>query len=164
VVIEAVGQANPVTGTDVAIRSLTVLGTVDFADILGGYSNGLANPQNADAQIGAVFVGGDWLGTNLVAGVAPDTNSQFGTSGNTLIGDANQNPATNSSISTVVIVGHVLSTGVSTDHFGIMAQLVTAVTVGGTKIALTPGPDNDTSATSLSLNLGGTGGVRVLEV
>jgi hypothetical protein len=164
VLISAVGQAKPVPGTDLAIRSLTVLGDVSFTDILGGYSEGLSNPVNADAQIGAVFVGGDWIATNLVAGVAPDANGRFGTSGNTLITDANQNPATDSSIGSVVIAGQVLGGTVSTDHFGIAAQLVAALTVGGTKLALTAGPDNDTSTTSPSLNLGSSNEVRVLEV
>ncbi|MGB8170206.1 MAG: hypothetical protein WCF18_22070, partial [Chthoniobacteraceae bacterium] len=71
VLIIARGQAAPGAGTDVAIRSLTVGGRVERADILAGYTvDGITPPEgvNADAQIGAVIVGA-WFTSNLAAGV-----------------------------------------------------------------------------------------------
>jgi hypothetical protein len=170
IVITAVGAANPTPGLDVAFHSLTVLGRVEFTDFLAGYNRGLNStftpqPVNADAQIGKVFVGGDWIASNLVAGVAAGTDGQFGTADDVLIPEAKQDPNTTATIGKVVINGQVQGTAnVTTDHFGIVAQLVTALRIGGTTIALTPGPDNDTSSTSPSLNLAGTQDVRVLEV
>ena len=37
------------------------------AKVLAGYDSAL-NPVNADAQIGSVSVGADWIASNLIAG------------------------------------------------------------------------------------------------
>jgi hypothetical protein len=47
----------------VAIASLTAGGRVEFANVLAGYDT-LRSPVNANAQIWAVKVGGDWVASN----------------------------------------------------------------------------------------------------
>ena len=74
--ISARGQAAPTTTADLAIVSLTVLGCAEYAQIVAGVdTNGVA--KNADAQIGAVSVVGDWIASSLAAGAVP-TNPYFG--------------------------------------------------------------------------------------
>ena len=60
VVISAVTEAAPsvALGRNLAIASLTIGGSARYAQILGGY-NVESVPLTADAQIGAVKVGGD---------------------------------------------------------------------------------------------------------
>jgi hypothetical protein len=57
VFIVAGANSAPIGTSEVVIKSLTVNGSVEYADILGGYSGNMG--VNADAQIGAVVVGGD---------------------------------------------------------------------------------------------------------
>src|SRR5205085_7389524 len=57
--ISARGQVTPSATADVAIGSVRVLGSVEYGFIRAGFDlDGYA--MNADAQIGAVTVGGDW--------------------------------------------------------------------------------------------------------
>jgi hypothetical protein len=139
VIISAGGQkVVPVGSTkDVAIASLTVGGRVEFANILAGYDTSLS-PVNANAQIGAVKVGGDWFASNLVAGVAAGTDRLFGTADDVLIPDPKANPKILASIASVTIGGQ--AQGLPNDplgHFGIVAQHFGSVSIGGTTIPLT---------------------------
>jgi len=89
VIISARGQA-VATATDLAIKSLTVNGRVDFALILAGYDADL-NPLNADAQIGAVKVALDWIASSLAAGVT-DGGDGFGNGNDALIAGGKDSP------------------------------------------------------------------------
>lgn len=153
VVIAAVGFQNlaPAT-TDLAIKSLTVKGRVEFADILAGYTflNSMAHPVNADAQIGTVVVGGDWIASNLLAGavLSLDDDAAFGTpDDDALITDMNGNAATiTARIGSVVIKGQALGTPdylSTTDYYGLVAQQVGSLKVAGTVIPLHAGANND---------------------
>ena len=44
------------------------IGRLELAQILAGYDTSLT-PANADAQIGPVTVGGDWIASSITAGV-----------------------------------------------------------------------------------------------
>jgi hypothetical protein len=149
-IVAARGQAKPTGSTDVAIGSLTVTGNVDRAQILAGYGRQFADflGMNGDAQIGSVTVGGDWIGSSLVAGVYAGPNKHFGD------GDAGEGAITiiknkanvSSKIGSVDIAGAAVGTADPTDFFGITAQTVAAVRVGfgvGGPLALKAGKGND---------------------
>jgi hypothetical protein len=141
--ISARGQPTIGNKTDVAIKSLTVGGSVKNARILAGYDTNLF-PLNPDAQIGRVTVGGDWQVSDLIAGISP-SNGLFGDSNDIKIvgGD---NPAIISQIKRILIKGQVIGTASGVDFvtFGFGAERVGAFTVGTTVIPLTAGAHNDT--------------------
>jgi hypothetical protein len=142
-IISALGQATPKAPNDLAIAGLTVGGRVEDAQILAGYSfNGSnLNPTSADAQIGNVSVGGDWIASNLLAGATPTGSGQF-----EKITGGTDNAAITSSIASITIAGEVLGTLPTlsnTDSYGFAAELVKSFTIGGTKIKLLSGLDND---------------------
>ncbi len=102
-------------------------GRVEYAKVLAGYDI-FGTARNADAQIGPVIVGLDWIATDLVAGAVSGSDGKFGT-----IDDARM-PGTNgvngfkdvatlsSKITSVTIGGQAFGTSASGDQFGIVAQ------------------------------------------
>jgi hypothetical protein len=129
---------------------------VEDAEILAGYDIH-QNPTGPDAQIGSVKVGGDWITSDLLAGCERRTNSFQ------IISDPNHNPKITSSIASITIGGQVLgatsgSTHILGDYFGFSAEQINALSVGGTKIKLKAGPDND------SFNIGATNDFVLEEV
>ena len=137
-IISARGRAVPTT-TDLAIGKLTVKGRVEFAQILAGYDTTGA-PVNADAQIGPVIVVGDWIASSLVAG-AIATNGLFGDADDAAI--AGGNPTIASKITSLTIGGQALGTVGGADHFGIVAQSIGIVKIGGTTMPTAVGFGND---------------------
>jgi hypothetical protein len=69
VVISAYGQVNP-GKTDLAFGHITIGKNVTYTNFLAGYDQTL-DPLNGAASIGAVVVGGNWAGSNLIAGAEP---------------------------------------------------------------------------------------------
>ena len=160
VLICARGQGAPGATSDVAIKSLHVLGRVELTDILAGYDTSpLPVGVNADAQIGRVVVG-DWIASNLVAGVQDNATAvrddYFGNGDDQLI--AGGSAAITSRIGSVVIKGTALGTVPGADSFAIVAESVGTLRIGGTVIPLTAGNGND------DLFVGVTGDLRVLEI
>ena len=155
--IIARGRELPAGGPDVAIGSLTVGGRVEFARILAGYDfNGL--PANPDAQVGPVVVGGDWVASNLVAGVVAGGDAQFGTADDAVIGGVVDGPR--SRIASITIKGQALGTTAAGDHFGLVAEEVGALSIGGTAIPLLP----NTPGVTDDEEIGATGDFHLLEV
>jgi hypothetical protein len=158
--ISANGKFGSSSPNEIAIKSLNVSGNVEFANILGGYNiNGLGDPSNADAQIGKVTIGGDWIASDLVAGVVAD-NAFFGDGDDDPITEAGEPDGLFSRIASVVIKGQVIGTTGVGDSFGFVAQQIGSFKVGGTKFPLTAGAGNDTAG----LVAGATADVRVREV
>jgi hypothetical protein len=156
-------EVKPASGTDLALASLTVKGDVRFAQILAGYipynpgfgEPGFVSPVNADASIGAVSVGGDWVASSLVAGAEDKGAKGFG------LGDTRQtaaNTALTAKIASIAIKGAVQGTTVGGDHFGFVAEQIAKLTIGGKVIALKAGPAND------HVPIPGTPDVHLLEV
>jgi len=153
-------QGNPLPATKalaLAIKSLSVGGSVTHSDILAGYDRN-GSPINADVQIGDVTVDGDWGASDLVAGARP-IDAYFGNSdelipgGNSIV----------SRIASIVISGQVLGTPAAVnaaDRFGFVAQEIAAFTIAGTTIKVTSGPGNDLAG----LPLGATSDVHLREV
>jgi hypothetical protein len=158
--ISANGKLGSSGANVIAIKSLSVAGRVEFADILGGYNtNGNGDPANPDAQIGTVTIGGDWIASNLVAGVIAD-NAFFGDGDDDPITEPGEPDALISKITRIVIKGQVIGTGAIGDHFGFVAQQIGSFKVGGTALPLTSGVGNDTAG----LIVASTDDVRVREV
>jgi hypothetical protein len=142
-VISARGQAVPTGAADVAIRALSVRGDVRFAQVLAGF-NGFGVPVNADAQIGKVVVAGDWEASSIAAGTVP-TNPFFGDADDVRMAGqgVKDRPGVRSAIGSLVIGGQATGTDAAGDHFGIVAELVGLVKVGGVTQPTTAGPGND---------------------
>jgi cytoskeletal protein CcmA (bactofilin family) len=150
VVISARGQPglSATAKTDLTIGKITIGGSMTQAKILAGYS-GFLVPLNADAQIGAVVISGDMVSSSILAGVS-DTDG--------IIGDANDakpsgagvkdnadNLGAVSKIGRVIIKGSALGTAPLNDAalFGIEAQQIRTIKLGGAKVALKAGASND---------------------
>jgi uncharacterized repeat protein (TIGR01451 family) len=155
ILIVARGQdAKPATGFDTAIASLTVNGDVRSALILAGFTASLI-PNNADASIGAVVVGGSWKASSLVAGAQDTGATGFGV-GDTL--QATNNTSLTARIASITIKGEVTGSFDSTDNFGFVAQQIDKVKIQGRSIPLTTGPSNDNILVAF------TDDVHILEV
>ena len=157
------GQATPTPGSDVAIGRLTVGGRVELALILAGYDASTSDPLgrgvNADAQIETIQVGGDWIASSVAAGAAPGVHG-FGSGDTKLSGvGVTDAPGTISKIGRIVIDGQALGTVGGSDQYGFVAEQVGSLSVGGTLIGLTPGPNNDHG-----VPVGATGDLHVDEV
>ena len=166
VLITALGQPTSIATSDLAIKSLTVGGRVESADILAGYnSSGTPSGVNADAQIGAVVVG-DWIASNLVAGVQDDANPAF----NAFFGDGNDvkitdpNDAANivSKIASILIKGTARGTIGGSDHFGFVAQQIGSFKIGTAAFPLIPGAASTLDIAGYPVGI--TGDLRLREV
>jgi hypothetical protein len=141
VVISAAGRPGK---SDPSIGTLRVLGRVEFGQILAGYERD-GNGANADARIGTIAVGGDFVASSIVAGVGAGPNRNFGDSDDAkLSGPGFDDPQVISRIDRVMIGGRVRGTDVSGDHYGIVAEEAGAVTIGVRPVPLHPGGGNDT--------------------
>lgn len=134
-----------VSGPDasaIGIGSLTVAGGVTHARILAGYDAGGVG-RNADAQIGKVSVGGDWIASSLVAGLFAGADTLFGTNDDAIIsgGGTTNNVDVASRIGSVAIKGQVLGTPAAGGGFGLVAEEIGALTAGPVKFALTANDD-----------------------
>jgi hypothetical protein len=146
VLISARGQRTPTATADMAIGRLAVLGRVEFAQVLAGL-DGLGIARNADAQIGPVVVGGDWVASAMAAGGVA-TNGFFGDGDDARIGGAGvkDDLAVSSAIVSLTVGGQVMGTPAAVngaDHFGVVAETVGLVKVGGATLPTTAGLGND---------------------
>jgi hypothetical protein len=146
---------------DVAMGEIKVGGRVDFAHILAGYDDDL-DPVNADAQIGAVTVGGDWVASNLIAGASnAGALAKFGDGSDVKIAGGNDSGQTFSKIASIKIGGFVFGTPAtanSGDHFGFVAESIGSFKAGGFNYALNPALHAD------DFNVGGNADVGVFEI
>jgi hypothetical protein len=107
--------------------------------------------------MGAVTVGRDWIASDLVAGVQPGEDGQFGTPDDAPISAENSVIAR---IASIVIKGAAAGSDNIGDHFGFVAEEIGATTVRGIKVQLAPGPGNDI----LGHTIGSTDNLQVREV
>jgi hypothetical protein len=157
VTISAQGQAGLAANAraDVAIGRITIGGRVEFAQIFAGYDRGLT-PRNADAQIGAVSVGADWIASSIVAGAVNlganglpgggDDNSRFGDFRDAKIDEPGESATIVSRIGSITIGGQVFGTPASfsdADRFGFVAEQIGSLKIGAKTFALAPGAGND---------------------
>ncbi len=126
----------------VLIGKLTVGGSVRNARILAGLE-AVNTIENSDAQIGLVTVGGDWIASDLVAGIAAGAGNRFGDTNDAFVVAPGDNAALFSRIGAVVIGGRVRGTAAAGDHFGFVAQQIGSFKLAGVSIALTLPPAKD---------------------
>ena len=152
----AAGLLNPAKAN--VIKSLTIGGSVSHSQILAGYDSA-GNAFSAEVQIGKVKVLGNWLASDLVAGVRAGDDGIFGT------GDTNEKliaigNSIIAKIASITIAGAVRGTADNPhDGFGFAAEEFGALSIGNAKLPLQKGARNDTTP----LLLGLTGDVRVRE-
>jgi hypothetical protein len=126
--IIAQGQAvKPTSGHDTAIASISVGGDVRFAEILAGYDREHF-PVNADASIGSVRVGRDWVASDLVAGATTGPDNEFGTPDDTF--EANGDSELVARIASIAIKGAALGSLRAGDNFGMIAEEIGRLTLG----------------------------------
>jgi hypothetical protein len=116
-----------------AIKSLTVGGSVRFANVLAGYATSGVG-MNADVQIGAVSISGNWIGSSLAAGILANGQGDFGTPDDSVIagGDA----GIISRIASIAIKGAASGSSTAGDHFGFVAQEIGKFRLGKTLFPL----------------------------
>ena len=136
-------------------RQSHIGGNVTGAQILAGYDRTGA-AANADASIGNVFIGGNWMASDLIAGASAGNDGLFGTEDDALISGGNPIVA---KIASILINGAATGTETDADHFGFVAGQIAAFKAGGLKLALNPGPGND-----LGVPIGATGDLQIREV
>jgi hypothetical protein len=134
--ISGLSSSNPTPGHDVAIRSVTVIGSVTYTSIRGGY-NSTKSLTDANAQIGSVTIDGDWRRSRISAGASAGPDTIPGTTDDTFSG-------TTSQIGSIVLKGTISGGG---SLFAIDSGKIVSLTIDGTKEPLTNGAD--------SLNLAG---------
>jgi hypothetical protein len=136
VVISAFGQAvAPAKGVDTAIAALAVGGRLEFARILAGYGAD-GTPLNADASVGTVTVGTDWIASTLLAGTGPGVDSYEGTADDVKLAGAGVRDNANlfSTIAALTIKGQAYGTVDTTDSFGIVAEQIKKAKLDGVKL------------------------------
>jgi hypothetical protein len=131
--ITAGGQAVFNGRTDLAIGSVTIYGDVTNSSIKAGYGI-LNDAQNGHAQIGAVKVYGQWVSSNLVAGVQDAGALGFGDAGDQLI--AGNTSTVKARIASVMITGNIDATGGG--QFGFVAQDIGSFKSGRGTLPLNP--------------------------
>jgi hypothetical protein len=130
VIISARGQEALAPGatSDVAIRSLTVGGRVEWSLVLAGFDQDdpITAGTNGNASIGPVSVGGDWIASSISAGVQDPNNSGFGKATDVVIPGA----TLISRIASIAIAGTVAGDVRPEDHFGFVARRIGSFKAG----------------------------------
>jgi hypothetical protein len=159
--ISAGGRFLPASQAEaLSIASVHVATLMDNADILAGYGID-GTPLNPDARIGEVVIVGKFDSTalrdsNIVAGIVAGNDGQFGTFDDREIGatpgpDDEFGTSDDKTIGSKTIISRIanlvvdgiISSGDYTRVFGVVAQQVVAVRLGGEALLLNPGPAND---------------------
>jgi hypothetical protein len=142
VILSGVGLSAPTKHTqDPAIGTVSVSGSATYAQILAGY--GLSgNTVAGDAQIGTVKVGGDFIASDIIAGVKTQTaGADFGAASDSLIDQPSTTVLTDGILSTIasVIVGGQIEGTTGSGTFAIEAQTIHSIVTGGVKLHIAPG-------------------------
>jgi hypothetical protein len=158
--VEIVAFKNPDPSTAVAIRSVTVGGSVGLLNIGAGYqlytNPGSNNGSTADVQIGRISVGGDWAGSSVFCGVSAPFVA-VGVGNDTLLPGGQ--PGIIARIGSVVIKGAVNGTTSAANATAFLAEEIGSFSVNGAKLPLKPlGQAKDRFV------IGGSGNVRIYEV
>lgn len=139
VLITARGDTSKTTGTNVALTSLTVMGSVSNAMILGGYDtsgttvNGNGGANGGGAQLGTITINGDFFNGSIATGVSNNTatTGHWADNTNTLL----STNALVASIAKIVIKGSCFAGTQS----GIAAEQIKSLSVGGFTVPVAAG-------------------------
>jgi hypothetical protein len=156
-IITARGSSQPLSLIGaLAIGSVSIGGSVDHAQILAGYDI-MGAAMNADAGMGRVIVGRNWIASDIVAGVQAGDDGLFGTEDDVTFSGGT---AVVSRIASILIKGTATGTASATDHFGFVAQEIGAFRAAEVTIPLTAGASNDLAG----VTIGNSPGLKVREV
>jgi hypothetical protein len=152
-IISARGLVAPPATSDLAIGKLNINGRVEYGWIIAGVQTS-GNNANADAQIGPVVIGGDWIASSMSAGAIPGAGGAFGDANDAKMSGVGVKDIANvsSKITSIVIGGQVMGTPtLVNDHFGFVAENIGSFKVKGgtTTYSLTAGNSNDDILLSL---------------
>jgi hypothetical protein len=141
---------------------VTVKGRVERGLILAGVDPIIQyayESVDADAQIGAVSIGGDWIASSIAAGAVAGV-AGFGSPDDTRMSgqSVRDDPTVSSEIRSITIGGQIHGTASGGDQFGFVAEDVGRLKVAGSKVPLAPGNGND------DVSLVATGDVSVREL
>ena len=136
--IEGFGQLVALTkGVDLGIKSITVKGSVEFTTIAAG---GVG--RNADASIGSISIGGDWIASNAIAGYyASGVDNVLFTNDDIRTPMPVRNVAgILASIGSFTLKGQAFGNADnSSDMFGVLAEQIGKAKVGGRTFAFVKG-------------------------
>jgi autotransporter-associated beta strand protein len=140
----------PAKGPHFAIQSLIVKGNVE--DALIKLSPGIPSSDNADASLGSLSVGREWIASSLLAATAAGLDGFVGTADDRKINSPNmQDEATRySTIANILIKGQALGTAASNDNFGIVAEQILKAKIGSVVFKLNPGERDAADAFALA--------------
>lgn len=136
------GKANPATAADaLAVKSIAIGGNVVFGEIfIGGSTRDFVTHLSVQAQ--SITIGGDFIASNIVNGFEPGADGFYGTADDKP-DDLDGNNLIKATIASIIIKGRATGTSSSGDSYGIQAEKIGSVTIGGRKVALDPlGNDN----------------------
>ena len=154
VIISAIGNlAKPTSGFDTAIGSLKIKGGATHALVLAGYTGTFGS--NADASIGTVTVGKNWVASSIAAGIEDTGAPGYGV-GDLLLGDGDTSLVAR--IASITIGGVFLPGENPLMSYGFAAEEIVKARIGGVKAPLHPQPSND------SFNLWAFPNLGLLEV
>lgn len=157
-VISAKGITQPdKPGDAIAIKGLSVGGSMRFANVLAGYSTD-GTGVNADVQIGAVIVRGSWIASSIAAGVLANAEGGFGTLDDSVITGGTAEVV--SKIASITIKGAMFGTPTTGDHFGFVAEEIAKFSIGKTVFPLERGASNDV----VGFTIGAFGDLFVREI
>lgn len=144
VLITANRQVATSTTVDLAIGSVKIGGRVEYARIRAGISYNIG-AENADAQIGSVTVGGDWIASSITAGTSVGPDGLVGTADDLKLDGIGVKDSAGivSKINSITIGGQLIGTPGGGDHFGFVAEQLGTIRIGGTTIPLVSGKSND---------------------
>jgi hypothetical protein len=130
--VVAIGTATRTLGM------VAVDGRVENAEILGGYDlnpdSGSLTAVNGDARIDSIAVQGDWIASQVFAGVDRATAQVV----------ENFTPTRYARIDSLTIGGQMIGTAAGSDEFVVTAQYIGSVQVAGRAVGpLHAGPGND---------------------
>jgi hypothetical protein len=156
VAIMAGGSGDPAA---VVLPKITIGGSAQSLVILAGYL--VSGPFSADASIGRVRVGGDWIASSILAGVDPGLDGTGNLNDAAISGPGTVDSALAISRIDRIIIGGQASGSTPTlgDHFGFVAQHIGSFRLGNTMLPLIPGPHS-----GLENYIGITGDLSIREV
>jgi hypothetical protein len=142
ILAQGVAPAKP--GNYNAIGKLTVGGDVEHAYIAAGqgvnlsaFADRIGDAETPDAGIGSVTVGGNWLHSNLTAGINDADSGGFDAGDTRDAGD----PTRQAVIGPVQIKGDLLDDPFAFGFSGFGAEKIASITAGGVKVFTTGAAD-----------------------
>ena len=151
--IVARGALRPTTTTDIAFGTIQISGRAEFVNILAGFDEtaALITQQippgvNGNAQIKSIRIGGTAAGVNVVAGVLPGADGEFGTDDDSSYGDFTD--GIDPVVGKLTVAGQWLATEAADDAFVVTADRVLKCSVNRVRLPLTTA--NDAEVLTLS--------------